>query len=119
MTLSNRDSGSHYFRFGYSDNMNTRGMIQYYRPNLASSEDELRFWVGGAEKIRFTSTGGIGIATVGDGSTNGSIGVGSTGQVLTSQGTWISINLERWFHKNFRTNKCSLYWRECNDFIWT
>ena len=86
LTLSNRDSGSHYFRFGYSDNMNTRGMIQYYRPNLASSEDELRFWVGGAEKIRFTSTGGIGIATVGDGSTNGSIGVGSTGQVLTSQG---------------------------------
>ena len=85
-TFSNRDSGSHYFRFGYSDNMNTRGMIQYYRPNLASSEDELRFWVGGAEKIRFTSTGGIGIATVGDGSTNGSIGVGSTGQVLTSQG---------------------------------
>ena len=86
LTLSNKDSGSHYFRFGYSDNMNTRGMIQYYRPNLASSEDELRFWVGGAEKIRFTSTGGIGIATVGDGSTNGSIGVGSTGQVLTSQG---------------------------------
>jgi len=86
LTLSNRDSGSHYFRFGYSDNMNTRGMIQYYRPNLSSSEDELRFWVGGAEKIRFTSTGGIGIATVGDGSTNGSIGVGSTGQVLTSQG---------------------------------
>ena len=66
--------------------MNTRGMMQYYRPNLASSEDELRFWVGGSEKIRFTSTGGIGIATVGDGSTNGSIGVGSTGQVLTSQG---------------------------------
>ena len=86
LTLSNRDSGSHYFRFGYSDNMNTRGMMQYYRPNLASSEDELRFWVGGSEKIRFTSTGGIGIATVGDGSTNGSIGVGSTGQVLTSQG---------------------------------
>ena len=85
-SFSNRDSGSHYFRFGYSDNMNTRGMIQYYRPNLSSSEDELRFWVGGAEKIRFTSTGGIGIATVGDGSTNGSIGVGSTGQVLTSQG---------------------------------
>ena len=85
-TFSNRDSGSHYFRFGYSDNMNTRGMIQYYRPNSALSEDELRFWVGGAEKIRFTSTGGIGIATVGDGSTNGSIGVGSTGQVLTSQG---------------------------------
>ena len=79
LTLSNRDSGNHFIRFGYSDNMNTRGMMQYYRPNLASSEDELRFWVGGAEKIRFTSTGGIGIATVGDGSTNGSIGVGSTG----------------------------------------
>ena len=86
LTLSNRDNGNHFIRFGYSDNMNTRGMMQYYRPNLASSEDELRFWVGGAEKIRFTSTGGIGIATVGDGSTNGSIGVGSTGQVLTSQG---------------------------------
>ena len=50
LTLSNRDSGSHYFRFGYSDNMNTRGMIQYYRPNLASSEDELRFWVGGVSR---------------------------------------------------------------------
>ena len=86
LTLSNRDNGNHFIRFGYSDNMNTRGMMQYYRPNLASSEDELRFWVGGSEKIRFTSTGGIGIATVGDGSTNGSIGVGSTGQVLTSQG---------------------------------
>ena len=86
LTLSNRDNANHFIRFGYSDNMNTRGMMQYYRPNLASSEDELRFWVGGSEKIRFTSTGGIGIATVGDGSTNGSIGVGSTGQVLTSQG---------------------------------